>query len=330
MESLQIVWFCLWGLLWVVFFITNGCDFGVGIVSGTIFKDKKEKDMVIKTIEPLWNANEVWLLLAGGVTFAAFPKLYTVMFTTFYTPLTIVLFAIIIRGVSLDFKYKFLSDRAQNFWGKLLFLSSTLLALLFGVFFGNIFNGVAINELGIFEGNFFSFLNIYSILGGVFFLSFFVLHSLLWIGLRGEDAIKEKAINRANSFWFVLALSLILFLLFAYIKTKLFDNYFNNPILFLLPTFALIFLILIKLALLKAKNIKAFIYSALFIFFAVFSKLTGLFPKMLPSTLNENYSITLINSSASFMTLKIMLIITLITIPVVIGCQAWAIRLFKD
>ena len=171
---LATVWFLLWGLLWAVYFLSGGFDLGAGVLLPFIGKTDEEKRLVYNASGPLWDGNEVWLLTAGGVTFAAFPKTYAVLFSAFYTPLMIILFSLIMRGVAFEFRGKVESPGWKKLWDGCMFVGSFVPALLFGVAFANIFMGVPIDQNNVYQGSLFTLLNLYGLAGGLLFLFFFL------------------------------------------------------------------------------------------------------------------------------------------------------------
>ena len=162
--DLQTAWFFLWVLLWAVYFITDGFDLGIGSLLPFLGKDNDQKRIMYNAIGPLWDGNEVWVLTAGGVTFAAFPTVYAVMFSSLYSALMLILFALIVRGVSFEFRNKVDSPGWQKLWDTCLFVGSFLPALLFGVAFANIFQGIPIDADGVYHGTLFTLLNPYGLL----------------------------------------------------------------------------------------------------------------------------------------------------------------------
>ena len=167
---LQSTWFFLWGLLWALYFMTDGFDLGIGALYPILGKTDEDKKTMINAIGPLWDGNEVWLLTAGGVTFAAFPLVYAVMFSSLYTALMLILFALIIRGVSFEFRNKVNHPIWIKVWDTCIFIGSIAPAILFGVAFANIFKGIPIDDQGLYQGNLFTLLNPYGLLGGGLFL----------------------------------------------------------------------------------------------------------------------------------------------------------------
>jgi cytochrome bd ubiquinol oxidase subunit II len=326
---LQSIWFYLWGLLWAVFFITDGFDFGVGTLYPFIGKTDQDKRVMINSLGPLWDGNEVWLLTAGGVTFAAFPMVYAVMFSSLYTALMLILFALILRGVSFEFRGKVDSPGWRKLWDTCIFVGSVAPAILFGVAFANIFQGLPLDEKHLFQGNLLTLLNPYGLLGGVLFLCFFLVHGALWLAIRTDGALQQRAIKSANRVWPVLLIVAVAFLLMSAKSTQLYLNYLKQPIFFAVILATVAGLVGIKFFLQKQAYFKAWFSSALTIAGATFYGIIGLFPNLLPSNINAEYSLTAFNASSSPLTLKIMLMVVLLFIPVVIAYQIWSYNMFK-
>ena len=201
---LQSVWFFIWGLLWAVFFMTDGFDMGIGSLYPFLGKSERDRNMMIHAMGPLWDGNEVWLITAGGVTFAAFPLVYAVMFSSLYSALMLILFALILRGVSFEFRNKVDSMAWKRVWDGCIFLGSFLPALLFGVAFGNIFKGIPIDQDGIYQGTLFTLLNPYGLLAGVLFVCLFLTHGALWLAIRTDGDLSQRAERLAGKLWPVL------------------------------------------------------------------------------------------------------------------------------
>jgi len=327
--ELQTIWFFLWGLLWAVFFMTDGFDFGIGILYPFLGKTENEKRTMLNSVGPLWDGNEVWLITAGGVTFAAFPLVYAVMFSSLYSALMLILFALILRGVSFEFRGKVDNPAWKKVWDTTLFIGSFVPALLFGVAFANIFQGIPIDVQGIYRGTFFTLLNPYGILGGILFLLLFIMHGALWLAIRSEGDLREKASGTAEKLWPVLLSAAVVFLIASKIKTDLYENYLEHPVLFLEILITVLALIGIRVFLKKQAFFKAWFSSALTIVGATFFGIIGLYPNLFPSSIDKAFSLTAHNASSSPLTLKIMLVVVVIFIPVVIAYQVWAYTLFK-
>ena len=327
---LATVWFLLWGLLWAVYFITDGWDLGIGTLYPFLGKNETDKRIMINILGPLWDGNEVWLLTAGGVTFAAFPLTYAVLFSSFYTPLMLLLFALIFRGVSFEYRSKSNNPTWVKFWDTCIFLGSLLPAILLGVAFANIFRGVPIDGEGVFHGNLLTFLNPYGLLGGVVFLSFFVTHGASMLAMKSEGALHQRAVAVANRAWYAYLVSAVLCLVFSAVATNLYANYLASPALFLIIALAVAGVLGIKIFLVKKHYFKAWVSSAVSILGVTFYGIVGLHPVMLPSTLDPSYSVTIQKAASSPLTLTIMLVLALIFVPIVIGYQVWANVLFKE
>lgn len=326
---LQTIWFYLWGLLWAIFFITDGFDFGIGTLYPFLSKTDQDKRFMINATGPLWDGNEVWLITAGGVTFAAFPLVYAVMFSSLYTALMLILFALILRGVSFEFRGKVDHPAWRKLWDVCIFIGSFLPALLFGVAFANIFKGLPLDQHHLFQGNLLTLLNPYGLLGGILFLLFFLVHGALWLAIRTEGDLHRRAARTANMLWIPLLLAAVVFLIYSAVATELYDNYLARPYLFAVIVLAVVGLLGIKVYLIKQHYFKAWFASALAIVGATFFGIAGLFPAMLPSNINAAYSLTAFNASSSPLTLKIMLVVVLLFIPVVLAYQVWAYNMFR-
>jgi cytochrome d ubiquinol oxidase subunit II len=330
----QITWFVLWGVLWAVYFMLDGFVLGAGFLSGIIAKNDTEKRIIINTFGPVWDGNEVWLLTAGGATFAAFPTTYALMFSNLYSALILLLFALIVRGVSFEFRGKIDSDTWRGIWDKAILISSFLPALLFGVAFGNIFKGIPmrndfVNLQFTYEGGLLGLLNPYGLVTGLLFVLLFAVHGSLYISAKTVGDLSSRALALANKIWPALLIVAVVFLGYTYPATKLYDNYLQAPLLLIVPVIAVVSLIMIKLFAAKGEKGKAFTFSCLTIVFVVFTGVTGLFPNLLPSNLDPASNLTIYNSSSSLITLKLMTVVALIVVPIVICYKIWVYRIFR-
>jgi len=326
----ETIWFLLWGILWAIYFMLDGFDLGLGTLMPFVSENDTDRRVVYNAMGPFWDGNEVWLITAGGVTFAAFPTAYAVMFSTLYTPLLIILFALIIRGVSFEFRGAIDSAAWRTLWDTCLFIGSVVPALLFGVAFANIFQGIPFDAKHVFQGNLFTLLNPYGILGGVLFMALFLLHGCLWLAIKSEGSLLKRAGSTAPVLWVLLLLVAVLFLVFTWFATPLYANYLNNPILFIIPLLAVVALLATRVFIGKREWWKAWFASCVTIFAAVMFGVIGLYPNLYPSSLDKNLSLNAFNAASSPLTLKIMLVVALIFVPVVIAYQAWAYHTFKD
>lgn len=330
----QIIWFVLWGVLWAAYFMLDGFVIGTGFMSGFIAKTDTEKRVLINSVGPVWDGNEVWLLTAGGATFAAFPTTYALMFSNLYSALILLLFSLIIRGVSFEFRGKIDGDTWRGSWDKAIIVSSFLLALLFGVAFGNIFKGIPmrndfLNLQFTYEGGLIGLLNPYGLVTGLLFVLLFAVHGSLYISVKTVGDLSSRALALANKIWPALLVVAVIFLGFTYPATKLYDNYLKAPALLIVPLTAVASLILVKVFATQGNKLKAFAFSCLTILFVVFTGVAGLFPNLLPSSLDPASNLTIYNSSSSLITLKLMTVVALIVVPIVIAYKIWVYRIFR-
>ncbi len=329
LENLQIIWFVIWGLLWAVYFILDGFDLGIGTLLPFIAKSETEKRMMFNAVGPFWDGNEVWLITAGGVTFAAFPVAYAVMFSALYAPLLILLFGLILRAVSFEFRNKIDSPQWRSLWDAFQFLGNAVPALLLGVAFANLFMGIPINERGVYMGNLLTLLNPYGLAGGVFFVAMFCLHGTLWLAIRTSGELHERALGLAARAW-VVVLGLALVFLFATSHyTNLYANYMAHPALWIFPVLAVVMLVGLRFFLAGRMLWLSFAASSLFILCITFFGVFGMFPGIIISSIDPAYSVTAINGSSTVMTLRIMLAVSLLCVPVVIAYQAWVYSMFS-
>jgi len=327
---LESIWFFLWGLLWAVYFMTDGFDLGIGTLMPFVAKNEEEKRVMVNAMGPLWDGNEVWLLTAGGVTFAAFPTVYAVMFSSLYSALMLILFALIMRGVAFEFRSKVAGEGWRKLWDTFLFIGSAVPALLFGVAFANIFRGIPIDQNGINQGTLLTLLNPYGLLGGVLFVLLFLTHGSLWLGIRSEGDLQSRATAVTARLWPVLLGVAVLFLIASAFATDLYANYLSYPVLFLVILLTVAGLLGIRFFLAKKAYFKAWFSSALTIVGATFYGVIGLFPNLFPSSIDPSYSLTAHNAASSPLTLKIMLLVVILFVPVVLAYQAWSYYTFRD
>ena len=325
----ETIWFLLWGILWAVYFMLDGFDLGLGTLMPVVAKTEIERRLVYRIMGPFWDGNEVWLITAGGVTFAAFPTTYAVMFSGLYSALMLILFALIIRGVSFAFREEVNNPRWKAVWDTCLVIGSFLPALLLGVAFANIFHGLPIDQDGIFQGTLFTLLNPYGLAGGILFVILFLVHGVLWLAVKSTGELHDRAAKLAPKLWAALLAMAVLFLLATRRATFLYDNYMANPLLFLILAVTVLALVMIRVFIQKGALWRAWFASCATIVGTTLFGVVGLYPKLLPSSLNPAYSLTISNSSSSPLTLKIMLAVALTFVPIVIAYQVWVHHLFR-
>lgn len=327
--KLQITWFVLWAVLWAVYFMLDGFVLGTGMLSGFLGKNETEKRMLLRSVGPVWNGNEVWLLTAGGATFAAFPTTYALMFSYLYTALLLLLVALIIRGVAVEFREKADMRAWKSTCDKAIVLSSFIPALLFGVAFGNIFSGLPMDQNG-YHGSLFSLLNPYGLLTGVLFVLMFAVHGALYDAVKTGGNLSRRAGKTAGLLWFPLLAVAVIFLGYTHFATRLYDNYLASPVLLPIPAVAVGSLLGIRYFIARGAMLRAFAASCLVILFVTFTGVAGLFPNLIPSSIDPAFSLTIYNSSSSPYTLAIMTVVALIFVPIVIGYKIWVYRIFRN
>jgi cytochrome bd ubiquinol oxidase subunit II len=324
----QIIWFVLWGVLWAVYFMLDGFVLGAGMLHHYLARNDLDKKILINTVGPVWDGNEVWLVTAGGATFAAFPKTYALMFSYLYSALLLLLFSLIIRGVSLEFRGKINDPGWKKAWDLGIFIGSALPSLLLGVAFGNIFSGLPMDSAG-YHGSLLSLLNPYGLLTGVLFVLLFLTHGSLYACVKTEGGLCDRSSATAGKLWPALLIVAVAFLVATAFATRLYDNYMTTLPLLAVPLLAVAALIGIKVFLAKGRPLAAFASSCVTIVTVVLTGVIGLFPNLIPSSLDPAHSLTIYNSSSSAYTLRIMTVVALIFVPVVIAYKIWVYRVFR-
>ena len=320
--ELTTIWFCLIAVLWVGYFTLEGFDFGVGMLIPTLARDDRERRVLINTIGPVWDGNEVWVLVAGGATFAAFPEWYATLFSGFFLPLLVILLALIVRGVAFEYRHK-RSDRSwQRRWDAAIFVGSFVPALLWGVAFANIVRGVAIDADKEYVGSVFDLLNPYGLLGGLTTLGLCLTHGAMFVSLKTDGDIRHRANRLSVQVGLVTAVVAVAFLVWTQVQH-------GSPGSLVLFAVAAVALVLGLVAALRGREGWAFLGTFVCIGAAVFGLFTALFPDVMPSTLDPAYSLTTTNASATDYTLKIMTGVALVFTPLVLMYQGWTYWVFR-
>ena len=325
--GLQNLWFVLWGALWAVYFMLDGFDFGTGMLRMFLARDETERRMSLVAIGPVWNGNEVWLITAGGATFAAFPITYASMFSFLYLPMLLILLSLIVRGVAVEFRGKHDSPRWQAAWDWALAVTSLTAPLVLGLGFGNIFRGLAFDVTG-YHGSFGGLFNPYGLLTAVLFIALFLQHGALWLSWRAEGDLATRAGRCAGIVWYVVLVVAAGFLVASAFDTRLADNFYSHWYLFIVPILAVAALVGVKVAQ-RSSALGAFLFSCATIVLVVATGLVGLFPHLIPSRLDPGAGLTIYNSSSGPYTLKVMTIVALVFVPIVIVYQALVYRFFR-
>ncbi|MEU3346318.1 cytochrome d ubiquinol oxidase subunit II [Streptomyces sp. NPDC006700] len=320
--ELHDVWFVLIAVLWTGYFFLEGFDFGVGVLTKLLARNRPEKRVLINTIGPVWDGNEVWLLTAGGATFAAFPEWYATLFSGFYLPLLVILVCLIVRGVAFEYRAKRPEENWQRNWENAIFWCSLIPAFLWGVAFGNIVHGVKIDRNLEYVGGVGDLLNPYALLGGLVTLTLFTFHGTVFTALKTVGDIRERARKLALRVGLLTAVAALAFLLWTQAHTG------NGRSLVALVV-AVVTLVSALVANQARREGWAFALSGVTIVAAVAMLFLSLFPNVMPSTLNADWSLTVTNASSSPYTLKIMTWCAGIATPIVLLYQGWTYWVFR-
>lgn len=327
-ELLQQIWFVLIAVLWIGYFVLEGFDFGVGILLRTLGKNEAERRALLTTLGPLWDGNEVWLLVAGGATFAAFPEWYATLFSGFYLPLFLILVALIIRGVAFEYRSKHGDPKWRARWDWALLIGSFLPALLWGVAFGNIVRGVEFAEKSVtggflYAGGLLPLLNPFGLLGGLVTLSLFTTHGAIFVSLKTDGDLRYRARDLAVKIGLVAAVLAVVFLLWAQL------SYSNNTWTWA-PVLLAAVCWLAAIAMVRAgREGWAFLLSALTLALAVIALFGMLFPNVMPG-INGTEGLTIYNASSTETTLKIMTGVAAVMTPIVLAYQGWTYWVFRN
>ncbi len=325
-EFLQILWFILIAVLWIGFHFLEGFDFGVGMLLPFLGKKDEERRAIINSIGSVWDGNEVWLLTAGGATFAAFPNWYATMFSGFYLALFLLLIGLIIRGVAFEYRSKDASPKWRNTFDWMIAIGSFLAALLLGAAFANLARGVPIDENMMFTGNLFTLLNPYGLLGGLTTVVIFLLHGANFLGLKLEGELRERVNGFAKKLWVAASVLYIILGVFTYVAGFWARGVVN-------PGFVPVAAVAVLLATGYFLNNKmegwAFIMVALNIVLTQVTFFSMIFPNVMISSTNPAFSLTIYNASSSQYTLTVMSIVALIFVPIVLVYQGWTYYMFR-
>lgn len=320
--ELHDVWFVLIAVLWTGYFFLEGFDFGVGVLTKLLARNRAEKRVLINTIGPVWDGNEVWLLTAGGATFAAFPEWYATLFSGFYLPLLVILVCLIVRGVAFEYRVKRPEENWQRNWETAIFWTSLIPAFLWGVAFGNIVHGVEIDRNLEYVGSVWDLLNPYALLGGLVTLTLFTFHGTVFTALKTVGEIRERARTLALRVGLVAAVLALAFLLW----TQADSGDAKSLIALVVAVAALAAALMANQA---GREGWSFALSGVTIVASVAMLFLTLFPNVMPSTLNADWSLTVTNASSSVYTLKIMTWLAVIATPVVLLYQGWTYWVFR-
>lgn len=327
MSNLQLLWFVLIGVLFSGFFFLEGFDFGVGMAVQTLTHNDEEKDQVIETIGPVWDGNEVWLLTAGGAMFASFPYWYASLFSGYYLILFTILVGLIIRGVSFEFRHRMPEGKMRNVWNWTLSIGSFIVPFFFGVLFISMIQGMPIDSAGNMTAGFSDYINLFSLVGGVALTLLCYLHGLNYITLKTDGDIRHRARNYAQFLYWILYVGLVVFAVLLYFNTDFFDRHLMTTLLLLVGIVGLT--VAANISVFKQKELLAFVASGLTMILLVALLFSGLFPRVMISSLGASNDLLIETASSSPYTLKIMSWVSLSILPFVLAYTGWTYYVFR-
>lgn len=325
--DLNILWFILIAVLFSGFFLLEGFDYGVGILLPFLGRDDSERRVIVNSIGPVWDGNEVWLLTAGGAIFAAFPHWYATMFSGFYLALVVMLIALILRGVAFEFRGKDKRPEWKRFWDGAIFFGSAVPALLWGVAFANLIAGVPIDARMNYTGNFFTLLSPYTLLAGLYGLVLMTLHGATFLCLKTEPEMADRARRVAFRLWLPAVALLFAALWASYIYTDMYSKLGVDP--GVIPIVGGCTILACGWFIRNKHDGWAFLMTAITIVTTVLTIFLALFPRVMISSLNPAWSLTIYNASSSQYTLTVMTVIAIIFVPIVLAYQAWTYWVFR-
>ena len=325
--DLNTVWFILIAVLFTGFFFLEGFDYGVGMLLPFLGRDNLQRRAIINTIGPIWDGNEVWMITAGGALFASFPSVYATLFSGFYLALIALLVALILRGVAFEFRRLRPGKAWQQMCDWFIFTGGLLPALLWGVTIGNLLRGFAIQPDMSYYGGLLPLLNPYALLAGLVFVALFLVHGANFLALKAPEEIAGRARKTAFLAWVAAALLTVAFVVWTFFATDILTKPGLNG---LIPAILAALALLAAGVLIRAgRSGWAFVAGALTIVFATAMVFTGLYPRILISSLDPAWSLTITNASSSPYTLKVMTIVAAIFVPIVLLYQGWTYWVFR-
>jgi cytochrome d ubiquinol oxidase subunit II len=320
--ALTDVWFLLIAVLWTGYFVLEGFDFGVGMLLPLVGRTETDRRVAINTIGPVWDGNEVWLLVAGGATFAAFPGWYATLFSGFYLALLLILVALIVRGVAFEFRGKIDSDRWRRNWDIAIVVGSFLPALLWGVAFANIVAGVPIDTDHEYTGSLLTLLNPYGLLGGLATLTLFAFHGAVFLALKTTGPVRERASSLARQAGVAVVLAGGTFLIWTLLA--------HDKVWTVVPVVVTAgALVAAVLAGIRGREGWAFVLTSLAIVGVTVTLFGSLYPNVMPSSTDPAFSLTTTNAASTPYTLTIMTWVAVVFTPIVLAYQAWTFWVFR-
>jgi cytochrome bd ubiquinol oxidase subunit II len=327
--DLNSIWFWLIAVLIIGYAILDGFDFGVGVLS-LFGRNEEERRIHFNAIGPVWDGNEVWLITGGGALFAAFPIVYATVFSGFYIALMLLLTALIFRAVSFEFRNKVESPLWRRAWDFAFGFGSLLPAVLFGVAVGNILHGVPIDANGNFLGTFLGLLNPYSISVGLLSLVLFIMHGSIYLAIKSDGELRNRCQRWASYLWMDYVILYIIITVWTWLASPfLFEKSTASPLFSVFMVILLASIVYLPILLKAGKFDRAFFVSSLVIAMMLGQMALSLYPRLVPSSIDLRYSLTIYNASSSPLTLQTMLVIALIGVPIVIAYSIFIHYVFR-
>ncbi|MBT8227594.1 MAG: cytochrome d ubiquinol oxidase subunit II [Dactylosporangium sp.] len=320
--ELTTVWFVLIAALWSGYFLLEGFDFGVGMLLPVLGRNDRERRVLINTIGPVWDGNEVWLIVAGGAMFAAFPEWYATVFSGFYLPMLLILIALILRGVAFEYRGKIDSPTWRRRWDAAIIGGSLVPTVLWGIAFANFLRGVPISAEHEYTGGLFTLLNPYALLGGLTALTLFATHGAVFLALKTDGEIRTRAGALAVRLGASAVVVTGAFLLWTQLTHA-------DAMGWALSALAVLALVAALAAAVRRREGLAFLFTAATIVVGTASVFVTLFPNVLPSATNEAFSLTVENASSTPYTLRVMTWVAALFTPLVLGYQSWTYWVFR-
>ena len=316
-------WFIVITVLWTGFFILEGFDFGVGMLHSLVGRDKAGRRAAINTIGPLWDGNEVWLIVAGAAIFAAFPGWYATMFSAFYLALVLVLGSLIVRGVSFEYRGKRNAERWRRTWDVLLTVGSLLAPLLIGVALGDLLHGLPINASQNYTGSFWDLLQPYGLLTGITLVLICLLHGATFLSLKTTEDMRERSERLARRVAPLTGAAVVAFVIWTHVIHT--TAFFLNPIelLAILAVIAAVWLVYSR------SDGFAFAATTVTMAACIVSIFTGLYPNVMVSSTSAAYNLTVHNTASGGYSLKVMTVVVIIFLPFVLAYQTWTYYVFR-
>ena len=325
--DINTLWFALVGVLFVGYFILEGFDFGVGMLLPFLGTNDDERRRIVNSIGPVWDGNEVWIISAGAVIFAAFPRWYATLASGFYLALVIMLVALILRAVAFEFRSKDARPAWRSTWDWAIFAGSAVPALIWGVAFGNLLKGVPIDPDGNYVGGFMDLMNPYALLTGLTSVAVFTTHGAIFLHLKSTDPVRQRAMTAIRAIGPGATVLVFAFVASTYVATDAFTRQGLDP--GLVPIFSIVSMLGAGAFVRSGRMGWAFTMTSVALAMATSTIFMALYPRVMVSSLNPEWSLTIYNAAASPYAMSVLSVVALVLIPVVLLYQGWTYWVFR-